>query len=255
MKSPTPIRDLTAAARAGLSGNWGKTIGVMLTYLILLVGVSLIPVAGPLVQFIFSAPLTVGMATYLLMTMRRGCYNPFSLLFSGFECFGASLRTALLVALKLVLWTIPLVVLADLALFFVHRAPAAFPPRTLVAVGDILFPSAKISYLIDTVEPLTLLALGTILFLSLLFFMILLQMRYGLALFVVADDPAVRARDAVRRGVELMQGNYWRLGLLWLRFIGWQILCVLTLGIGLIWLAPYFMASTTAFYDDLSTNG
>ena len=88
-----------------------------------------------------------------------------------------------------------------------------------------------------------------------LFFMILLQMRYGLALYVVADDPAVRARDAVRRGVELMKGNYWRLGLLWLRFIGWQILCVLTLGIGLIWLAPYFMAATTAFYDDLSTNG
>jgi uncharacterized membrane protein len=100
--------------------------------------------------------------------------------------------------------------------------------------------------------PLTLLALGAILFLSMLFFMILLQMRYGLALYVVADDPAVRARDAVRRSVELMKGNYWRLGLLWLRFIGWQILCVLTLGVGFIWVAPYFMAATTAFYDDLT---
>ena len=36
MKSTTPIRDLTAAARAGLSGSWGKTIGVMLTYFVLL---------------------------------------------------------------------------------------------------------------------------------------------------------------------------------------------------------------------------
>ena len=229
MKSTTPICDLTAAARDGLSGNWGKTIGVMLCYMLLLAGVSLIPVAGPLVQFIFSAPLVVGMTAYLLATVRRQ-YNPFKLLFAGFSCFGAALCTYLLVLLMLVVWTLPFVVLAGLAWFFFHPDPAAFPP-------------------------LTQLALGAILFLSMLFFMILLQMRYGLALYVVADDPAVRARDAVRRGVELMKGNYWRLGLLWLRFIGWQILCVLTLGIGLIWLAPYFMAATTAFYDDLSTNG
>ena len=81
---------------------------------------------------------------------------------------------------------------------------------------------------------------------------ILLQMRYGLALYVVADDPSVSARQAVRRGVELMRGNYWRLGLLWLRFTGWILLGILTLGIGFIWLAPYYMAALTAFYDDLA---
>lgn len=232
MKSTTPIRDLTAAARAGLSGSWGKSIAVMFVYLVLQVGVSLIPVAGPLVQFIFSAPLAVGMIAYLLATVRRQ-YNPFKLLFAGFNCFGASLCTYLLVLLMLVVWTLPfgvLAVLAALAIAFVHPDPALFPP-------------------------LTLLALGAVLFLGVLFFMILIQMRYGLALFVVADDPSVSARQAVRRGVELMKGNYWRLGLLWLRFIGWQILCVLTLGIGFVWLAPYFMATTTAFYDDLARNG
>ncbi len=226
MKSTTPIRDLTAAARAGLSGSWGKTIGVMLTYFVLLMGVSLIPVAGPVMQFVFAAPLIVGMTVYLLATVRRE-YNPFRLLLAGFNCFGTSFCTALLVLILLFAWMLPFFVLAVLAIVFVHPNPAVFPP-------------------------LTRLALGAILFLSALFFMILLQMRYGLALFVVADDPDVRARQAVRRGVELMKGNYWRLGLLWLRFIGWQILCVLTLGIGFIWLAPYFMAATTAFYDDLT---
>lgn len=38
MKSTTPICDLTAVARERLSGNWGKSIGVLATYLILLVG-------------------------------------------------------------------------------------------------------------------------------------------------------------------------------------------------------------------------
>jgi uncharacterized membrane protein len=201
----------------------------MFVYLVLQMGVSLIPVAGPLVQFIFSAPLAVGMIAYLLATVRRQ-YNPFKLLFAGFNCFGAALCTYLLVLLIMFIWTLPFVALPALAWFFFHPDLAAFPP-------------------------LTLLALGAILVLSVLFFMILIQMRYGLALFVVADDPSVSARQAVRRGVELMKGNYWRLGLLWLRFIGWQILGVLTLGIGFIWLAPYFMAATTAFYDDLSTNG
>ena len=226
MKSTTPIRDLTAAARAGLSGNWGKTIGVMLAYFVLLTGVSLIPVAGPVMQFVFSAPMVVGMTAYLLATVRRQ-YNPFRLLFSGFNCFGTSFCTALLVMILLFVWMAPFVVLAVLAIVFVHPDPAVLPPLTLLAMGAILFLSA-------------------------LFFMILIQMRYGLALFVVADDPSVRARQAVRRSVELMKGNYWRLGLLWLRFIGWQILCVLTLGIGFIWLAPYFMVATTAFYDDLA---
>ncbi len=226
MKSTTPIRDLTAAARAGLSGNWGKTIGVMVVYLILLTGVSLIPVAGPAMQFVFSAPMVVGMTTYLLATVRKQ-YNPFSLLFSGFNCFGTSLCTALLVLIILFAWMVPFVVSIVLVKVFVHPDPAVFPP-------------------------LTMLALEAILILSAVFFMILLQMRYSLALYVVADDPAVRAREAVRRSVGLMKGNYWRLGLLWLRFIGWQILCILTLGVGFIWLAPYFMAATTAFYDDLT---
>lgn len=220
MKSSTPIRDLTAAAREGLSGNWGKSIGVMVTYFLLLVGVSLVPFAGRLLQLIFSAPLVVGMTAYLLATVRKKL-NPFSLLFAGFNCFGTALCTYLLVSLILMAWMIPFGILAALLFFICHVA-----------------------------SPL----LWALLILIMIAAMIPLQMRYGLALYVVADDPSVRALQAIRRGIELMKSNYWRLGLLWLRFIGWQILAVLTLGIGFIWLAPYFMAATTAFYDDLARN-
>ncbi len=52
-----------------------------------------------------------------------------------------------------------------------------------------------------------------------------------------------------------MRGNYWHLGLFWLRFTGWILLSVLTLGIGFIWLGPYYMAAMAAFYDDLTRNG
>ena len=108
MKSMTPIRDLTAAARAGLSGSWGKSIGVMAAYVILSVGLSLIPLAGGLLQVLFSAPLIVGLTMYLLATVRKQS-NPFSLLFSGFDCFGTALCTFLLVMLILFAWMLPFV--------------------------------------------------------------------------------------------------------------------------------------------------
>jgi uncharacterized membrane protein len=225
MKSTTPVRDITAAARQGLAGNWGKSIGVTLAYMLLLVGVSLIPLAGSLLQLIFSAPLVVGMTMYLLATVRHQD-NPFSLLFGGFDCFGTSLCTYLLVLLITFAWMLPFIALIIPAAFFLESLP-----------------------------PLTVAALGAILILSMTLLLLIVQMRYGFALYVVADDPSVRARDAVRRSAELMKGNYWRLGVFWLRFIGWQLLCVLTLGVGFLWLAPYYMAANTAFYDDLAKNG
>jgi uncharacterized membrane protein len=52
----------------------------------------------------------------------------------------------------------------------------------------------------------------------------------------------------------MMQGNRWKLFCLGLRFIGWGILCLLTLGIGFLWMLPYFYVSFARFYDDIQPN-
>jgi uncharacterized membrane protein len=220
MKSSTPIRDLPAAARAGLSGQWGKSIGLMLVYILLSVGISFVPLIGKVLQLIFSAPLMVGVTVYFLATIRRQD-SRFSQLFEGFNRFGTAVCTYLLVGLIMTAWMIPFII--------------------LIAVAAFLDPAQRVLWI--TLAALIAVAV-----------MIPLQMRYGLALYVVADDPSVRARQAIRRGIELMDGNYWRLGLFWLRFVGWQLLAVLTLGFGFIWLAPYYMAAMAAFYDDLTAN-
>ena len=49
-----------------------------------------------------------------------------------------------------------------------------------------------------------------------------------------------------------MRGNRWRLFCLGFSFIGWSLLCVLTLGIGTLWLRPYEEAAWAAFYRDVS---
>jgi uncharacterized membrane protein len=226
MQSSTPLADITAAARAGLSGSWGKSIGILILYGLLLAGVNYVPVAGGFLQLIFAAPLVVGLHAFFLATVRNQ-NNPLGLLFEGFNRFGTSWCAYMLVVLIIAGWMLPMMLLLVPLFVFVHPDPAVFPGYTLAALGAILV-------------------------LTVCGIMILLQMRYYLVLYIVADDPSVRARDAVSRSVELMSGNYWRLCLLWLRFIGWQLLCVLTFGIGFIWLAPYMTAATAAFYDDLN---
>ena len=50
----------------------------------------------------------------------------------------------------------------------------------------------------------------------------------------------------------MMAGNRWRLFCLQFSFIGWSILCTLTLGLGNLALRPYEMAAIAAFYREIS---
>ena len=74
---------------------------------------------------------------------------------------------------------------------------------------------------------------------------------YSMAYFIVADNPSVGALEAIRRSKTMMRGHKAKLFLLHLRFVGWALLCLLTLGIGFLWLVPYMQASFTHFYEDV----
>lgn len=49
-----------------------------------------------------------------------------------------------------------------------------------------------------------------------------------------------------------MNGHKWRLFILQLSFLGWEILNWIVLGLGSIWLIPYKNATYAAFYKDLT---
>jgi uncharacterized membrane protein len=80
---------------------------------------------------------------------------------------------------------------------------------------------------------------------------IVAALSYSLTFYILVDDPSIGAVDAIRKSREMMRGNRWKLFYLGLRFLGWLLLCVLTLGIGLLWLAPYMSVSMAKFYDDI----
>ena len=81
---------------------------------------------------------------------------------------------------------------------------------------------------------------------------IIASYRYALAPYLMAEDPDMGVMEAIARSKELMNGNKWRLFCLQLSFIGWSLLCLLTLGIGYLWLVPYQNAAETAFYLELT---
>lgn len=75
---------------------------------------------------------------------------------------------------------------------------------------------------------------------------------YAMTEYILADCPELSASEAVSRSKQMMEGNKWRLFCLMFSFIGWDILCAFTFGIGTLWLTPYKQAAKAAFYREVS---
>ena len=75
--------------------------------------------------------------------------------------------------------------------------------------------------------------------------------EYTIIPYILADDPEISSKDAFKKAKQMMKGNKWRLFKLEFSFIGWFVLCVLTLGIGTFFLIPYVEAAAAEFYVEL----
>lgn len=74
---------------------------------------------------------------------------------------------------------------------------------------------------------------------------------YAMTPYIMHDNPQLSADDCIEASKKMMDGNKGKLFLLDLSFIGWALLCILTLGIGLLWLSPYMECSRAKFYEEL----
>lgn len=80
---------------------------------------------------------------------------------------------------------------------------------------------------------------------------IIANLSYSQAFYILADNDDISALDAIRQSKQMMRGYKGRLFCLELSFIGWALLCVLTFGIGYIFLAPYVQTSFANFHEYL----
>lgn len=80
---------------------------------------------------------------------------------------------------------------------------------------------------------------------------IIAAISYAMTFYIIADDSSIGAIEAIDKSKKMMDGYKMKYFTLCLRFLGWALLCILTLGIGFLWLIPYMQVTTAKFYDDI----
>lgn len=74
------------------------------------------------------------------------------------------------------------------------------------------------------------------------------QYCYALVPYLLAENPYMTTSRAMELSKEIMNGEKWNFFVLKLSFIGWELLCALTFGIGGFFLEPYIQATNAEFY-------
>ena len=80
---------------------------------------------------------------------------------------------------------------------------------------------------------------------------IIKAMAYSQAMYIIAENPGMGAREALKKSEEMMNGHKMDYFVLGLSFIGWVILGMFTFGLLYIWLMPYMNATMVNFYNSI----
>lgn len=81
---------------------------------------------------------------------------------------------------------------------------------------------------------------------------IIKSFSYAMTYFIINDHPEYSLNQAITESRRMMDGHKMEYFLLCLSFIGWFILSCITLGIGFLWLIPYFYTTAAAFYEEIA---
>jgi len=71
---------------------------------------------------------------------------------------------------------------------------------------------------------------------------------YSMVPYLMADNPELDYKSALKLSMHMTDGQKGRIFVLDLSFIGWGLLAILTLGIGFLFLAPYYFATKAELY-------
>ena len=85
----------------------------------------------------------------------------------------------------------------------------------------------------------------------LLFFIpgVIATLMFSQVLYIIAEDNKIDPYNALVKSKKMMEGNKWKLFKIMIIILLLAIVCILTLGIGFIWLAPYQNAVYAKFYN------
>ncbi|KPI53449.1 DUF975 family protein [Clostridioides difficile] len=234
-------QELKRVSKAQLSGNWGTCAIAMAVYIAVIV---LISVVGLPFE-----PLTT-----IVVAIIGFCVA------AGFTCMFLKITKDEKVRIgnifvngRIYLRSFGLYVLESIAVYiysFIITIIGAF-----LSFG-VLLTSGAIEYLSsDSVGIGTIISTGITLVLIIFVLMLpvyILLLYVSQAAFLICEDKDnLGVFKAMGASLDMMKGNVLKLFVLNLSFIGWYILAIVTLGIGLLWLIPYVGVTNCNFYRQL----
>lgn len=83
---------------------------------------------------------------------------------------------------------------------------------------------------------------------------IIKSFSYAMTQYIIHDNPTMNGNDAITLSRKMMSGHKMRLFSLYLSYIGWFLLGIITFGIAMIYIAPFIQAAVLEFYEDLKNN-
>lgn len=147
-------------------------------------------------------------------------------MFSGFRHFFKTFSASLLNGLFMLLWSIiPLVGMVVSIIFMTTSADSTI--NLIFTICTILFSALTLS--IITFKGLS----------------------YSMTFYVLAKDNSISANKARLISCKLMEGNKFRLVRLQETFMGWYLLCILTLGLAYFWVKPYIDVTIAKMFNEL----
>lgn len=83
---------------------------------------------------------------------------------------------------------------------------------------------------------------------------IIFSFMFSQSYFILADDNTKSIIQCLKESAAMMKGYKLKYFVLSLSFLGWIILGLITLGIGLLWVIPYMNVTTASFYLKVKEN-
>ena len=180
-----------------------------------------------LIVLLLNALLTVGLIRYLYSLCRKEPVNQPGLLFYAFRAQPD---------------TFILTYLFRYAVSLVWFAPALYCYLRLPLSIDLANMPTEVIQLMTHMAVYALLAMIPA---------VLISLPWCLTEFVLLDDPYCSAHKALQTSRRLMQGQYIRILRLWLGFLPLCLLGIGSMGIGFLWIRPYFYVSMGHVYLEL----
>ena len=139
------------------------------------------------------------------------------------------------------------------AFFWMYLRSLLWLALVHVCMIPISLATAAYHRFLNPALPIFLAVIGGLLFVFLSFVFIAKLTSYLMCFFALADKKDLKILDSLRLTVKVTDGFRTNLLVTKLCFIGWGLLCIITLGIALIWVLPYFSQVMTRAWQFMLT--